>query len=170
MLENILDIARMEAGNLKPHMDPIDAGKFAAAAFDGFKVLFAEKKIKFRLERPAEPGLGFKGDERLLKRVLENILSNAMKFTPSGGTVAMGFKAEKGSVAFYVSDTGPGIPGDQRAAVFEKYKQLGTAGGESQGFGLGLAISKKIVELHKGTIRAEAGSSGGSTFVFALPA
>jgi signal transduction histidine kinase len=169
MLENILDIARMEAGNLKPHMDPIDAGKFAAVAFDSFKVLFAEKRVKFKLEQPAVPGLVFKGDERLLKRVLENILSNAYKFTPSGGTVALGLKAEKGSVLFYVSDTGPGIPGDQRAAVFEKYKQLENAGGERQGFGLGLAISKKIVELHKGTIRVEAGSSGGSKFVFALP-
>jgi len=169
MLENILDIARMEAGNLKPNIAPIEAAKFAAAAFDGFKVLFSEKGVKFRLDHHAAPATTFKGDERLLRRVLENILSNAYKFTPAGGTVEMGVRAEKGSVSFYVSDTGPGIPEGQRTAVFEKYKQLNNSEGERQGFGLGLAISKKIVEMHKGTIRVEAGASGGSRFVFALP-
>ena len=169
MLENILDIARMEAGNLKPRVTPIDAGKFTAAAFESFKALFEEKGIKFRLD-PAAPDLAFKGDERLLRRVLENILSNAYKFTPAGGTVVMDAKAGSGLVSFYISDTGPGIPEGQREVVFEKYKQLNGGDGGQQGFGLGLAIAKKIVEMHKGQIRVEAGPSGGSTFVFTLPA
>ena len=170
MLENILDIARMEAGNLKPRIAPIDAGKFSAAVFESFKALFGEKGLKFRLEHPAYPGPTFRGDERLLRRVLENILSNAYKFTPPGGAVVMGVMSEAGRVSFYVSDTGPGIPEGQRTAVFEKYKQLKGAEGAEQGFGLGLAITKKIVEMHKGTIRVEAGPSGGSRFVFELPA
>ena len=170
MLENILDIARMEAGNLKPHIESIDAEKFAAAAFESFKALFEGKGVKFRFEHPAAAGLTFRGDERLLRRVLENILSNAYKFTPSGGTVVLCAAAEAGRVGFYVSDTGPGIPEGQREAVFEKYKQLKGAQGEQQGFGLGLAITKKIVEMHKGTIHVEAGLSGGSRFVFSLPA
>jgi signal transduction histidine kinase len=102
--------------------------------------------------------------------VLENILSNAYKFTPAGGAVVIGAETEGDQVSFYVSDTGPGIPEAQRECIFEKYKQLDNQVGERQGFGLGLAISKKIVEMHKGTIRAEAGSSGGSRFVFELPA
>ncbi|MFA6435209.1 MAG: ATP-binding protein [Elusimicrobiales bacterium] len=169
MLENILDIARMEAGNLKPLVAAVDAEKFVSAAFEGFKALFEEKKIDFRLDPPAAGVPAFRGDERLLRRVLENILSNAYKFTPSGGTVVMGVRSAAGRVSFYISDTGPGIPEGQREAVFEKYKQLKGAQGEQQGFGLGLAITKKIVEMHKGRIYAEAGPSGGSRFVFELP-
>lgn len=169
MLENILDIARMESGNLKPHIASIDAGKFASAAFESFKALFEEKGVKFRLDHPATSNPAFKGDERLLRRVLENMLSNACKFTPPGGSVVVGASAEADLVSFYVSDTGPGIPEGQREAVFEKYKQLKGAEGSAQGFGLGLAIAKKIVEMHKGKIRVEAGPSGGSRFVFSLP-
>ena len=169
MLENILVVARLDAGNLKPDMAPIDAEKLSEAVFGNFKALFGEKGVAFRFDRPAVPLPAFKGDERLLRRVLENLLSNAYKFTPQGGTVVMGLAAENNSVSFYVSDTGPGIPEGQREAVFEKYKQLDNDGSEQRGFGLGLAISKRIVELHKGGIRAEAGPSGGSRFVFELP-
>ena len=168
MLENILDIARMEAGNLKPRMAPINALEFAASVFESFKALFEQKGVKFSLDQP-DSGLAFKGDERLLRRVLENILSNAYKFTPAGGSVAIGAGAVAGQVSFYVSDTGPGVPEDQRSVIFEKYKQLKSAEGAEQGFGLGLAITKKIVEMHKGRIRVEAGPSGGSRFVFELP-
>jgi len=169
MLENILDIARMDAGNLKPSVKPVDGGKLVSAVFEGFKALFNEKGVELKLDIPAS-GPDLKGDERLLRRVLENILSNAYKFTPAGGAVVIGAETEGDQVSFYVSDTGPGIPEAQRECIFEKYKQLDNQVGERQGFGLGLAISKKIVEMHKGTIRAEAGSSGGSRFVFELPA
>jgi signal transduction histidine kinase len=169
MLENILDIARMEAGNLKPRIAPIDVKKFTETVFDGFKALFDEKSVKFTLDCQGGFDRSFKGDERLLKRVLENILSNAYKFTPPGGAVALSAAVEKTLVSFSVSDTGPGIPECLRETVFEKYKQLDSAQGERQGFGLGLAIAKKIVEMHKGSIRVEAGPSGGSRFVVALP-
>ncbi len=169
MLENILDIARMEAGNLKPHIAPIDAEKFAAAAFESFKALFEEKGVQFRLDSAAASNLTFKGDERLLRRVLENILSNAYKFTPSGGAVSMRAGAEAGLVVFNIEDTGPGVPEGQREAIFEKYKQLNGVEGTEHGFGLGLAIAKKIVEMHKGKIYAEAVPSGGSRFVLTLP-
>jgi len=170
MLENILDIARMEAGNLKPRLAPINARKFAESVFESFKALFEQKGVRFVLDQPPAPALTFKGDERLLRRVLENILSNAYKFTPAGGSVFIGAGAEAGLMSFHVSDTGPGIPEGERAAIFEKYKQLKGAEGPEQGFGLGLAITKKIVEMHKGRIRVEPGPSGGSRFVFELPA
>ena len=168
MLENILDIARMDSGNLKPRLAPIDAGKLFSEVFNGFKALFDEKGVEFKMAS-VPPGLLVKGDERLLRRVVENFLSNAFKFTPKGGSVAMGAEAEGGKAVFYVSDTGPGIPGDQREAVFEKYRQLDGQEAERGGFGLGLAIAKKIVELHKGRIWAEPASSGGSRFAFELP-
>ena len=169
MLENILDIARMESGNLKPRIASIDAEKFGAAAFESFRALFDEKGVKFRFDSAAASNLTFKGDEWLLKRVLENILSNAYKFTPPGGAVLMRAGAEAGLVVFKIEDTGPGVPEGQREAIFEKYKQLNGVEGTEQGFGLGLAIAKKIVELHKGKIHAEAGPSGGSRFVLTLP-
>jgi two-component system sensor histidine kinase ResE len=168
MLENILDIARMDAGNLKPRVEPIDGGKLASAVCESFKALFGEKNIELKLDLPAS-GPVLKGDERLLRRVLENLLSNAYKFTPFGGSVTIGAGAENGLAFFYVSDTGLGIPEGERETIFEKYTQMEHQKGESRGFGLGLAISKKIVEMHKGKIRAEAAPSGGSRFIVALP-
>lgn len=159
MLENILDIARMEAGSVKPRMAEIRTEEFLGSVFENFKALFDEKKVEFVLERDSAPAV-FTGDERLLKRVLDNLLSNAYKFTPAGGTVRLGAKPDKGAALFYVSDTGPGIPKDSLGTIFEKYRQLKRTDEERQGFGLGLAIAKKIVELHGGRIWAEAGPGG----------
>ncbi|MBI4802887.1 MAG: HAMP domain-containing protein [Elusimicrobia bacterium] len=168
MLENILDIAKLDAGNVKPRLAQIRTVEFLEGVFKNFKALFAEKNVEFVFEPGPVPAV-FRGDERLLKRVFENLLSNAYKFTPAGGTVRLGAKPEKGAVSFYVLDTGPGIPGGLLKTVFEKYRQLGGPEEEPQGFGLGLAIAKKIVEIHNGTIRAEAEQGGGSRFVFELP-
>ncbi|HOW88837.1 MAG TPA: ATP-binding protein, partial [Elusimicrobiales bacterium] len=160
MLENILDIARMDSGSVKPRLEPIDGGGLVSSVFEGFKALFGEKKIELKADVPDQaPRL--KGDERLLRRVLENLLSNAYKFTPSGGAVTIGCAAGKALASFYVTDTGPGVPEAQREAIFEKYTRLETDKEEGRGFGLGLAISRKIVEMHKGSIRAEAVPSGG---------
>jgi two-component system sensor histidine kinase ResE len=163
LLENILDISRMEAGQLKPDRRKVKAAEFLAEAAAGFKVLFEEKKIDFTIETAGAGQAEFYADPPLLRRVLENLLSNAWKFTPAGGRVKASVTAEDGGVRFEVADSGPGIPADQVEAVFEKYKRLKTAD-EAAGFGLGLAISRKIVELHGGRIWAEAGPGGAFKF------
>ena len=159
LLENILDISRMEAGQLKPDLKPVNAAEFLSSAAESFRALFEEKGVALTVETSGAEGTGFSADSSLLRRVIENLLSNAWKFTPKGGQVTASAGAENGALVFTVSDTGPGIPPDQLEAVFEKYKQL-KAGGEESGFGLGLAISRKIVELHGGKIWAEAAPGG----------
>ena len=168
LLENILDISRMEAGQLRPDLRKTGAAEFLGEAAGAFKALFEEKKITFTVDTSGAGRAEFSADSSLLRRVVENLLSNAWKFTPEGGKVSVSVKAEAGTLEFEVSDSGPGIPADQLEGVFEKYKRLKAGEGEN-GFGLGLAISRKIVELHSGRIWAEGGPGGGAVFRFSVP-
>ncbi len=159
LLENILDISRMEAGQLKPDLSKTNAAQFLAASAEGFRALFEEKKISFTVETAGAEGLEFSADSSLLRRVIDNLLSNAWKFTPEGGRVTAAVRADGAHVLFTVSDSGPGVPAGQLETVFEKYKRLKAGEGES-GFGLGLAIARKIVEMHGGKVWTEAGPGG----------
>lgn len=166
MLENMLDISRMESGRLKPDMGKLKAGEFLSAVAESFRPLFDEKGVNFTVDAGGAGGTEFTADSQLLRRVLENLLSNAWKFTPAGGAVKASAAAVEGKLLFSVSDNGPGIPAGQLETVFERYKRLKAGEGEA-GFGLGLAIARKIVELHGGRIWAEAGRGG--LFRFELP-
>ncbi len=159
LLENILDISRMEAGQLKPDLRKVNAAEFLSSCAEGFRVLFEEKKITLAVETSGAEKIEFEADSSLLRRVMENLLSNAWKFTPEGGSVTASVKADKDGLVFSVADTGPGVQTGQLEAVFEKYKRLKDGEGET-GFGLGLPIARKIVELHGGKIWAEAAPGG----------
>jgi signal transduction histidine kinase len=109
------------------------------------------------------------GDERKVKQVLLNLLSNALKFTPEGGRidVGAGLRGEMAQVS--VADTGVGIAPADQEAVFEEFRQVGAAEKKAEGTGLGLALSRKFVELHGGKIWVESEPGRGSTFTFTLP-
>ena len=108
-------------------------------------------------------------DVRLVERVLMNLVGNAMKFTPSGGRITLTADAKGAEIEFAVKDTGPGIPADKLDAVFEKFKQLDRDAAKRAGYGLGLSICRKIVELHGGRIWVESKVGEGSRFAFTLP-
>ena len=165
LLENILDISRMEAGQLKPDLKRVNAAQFLSSAAESFRALFEEKGVELSVETSGVEKTEFSADSSLLRRVIENLVSNAWKFTPKGGKVTAAASVVNGGIVFSVKDTGPGIPPAQLDSVFEKYKQLKT-GEDEAGFGLGLAISRKIVELHGGRIWAEAAPGG--IFKFAV--
>ena len=167
LLENILDISKMDAGQLKPDKKKINAAEFLASSAEGFRALFEEKKITFLLDTTGAEKIEFTADYPLLRRVIENLLSNAWKFTPAGGKVTALVKAENGGLLFMVMDTGLGIPADQLGEIFEKYKRIKSGEGEA-GFGLGLAIARKIVDLHGGRIWVESLSGKGSRFYVLL--
>ena len=122
------------------------------------------------LEVEIDPRLGdIKGDERKVKQVLLNLLSNAIKFTPEGGRVEVAAAVNGKIVEISVADTGVGIAPEDQDAVFEEFRQVGTADKKVEGTGLGLALSRKFIELHGGRIWVQSQMGHGSTFTFTLP-
>jgi signal transduction histidine kinase len=124
-----------------------------------------------QLSQEVDPRLGeLEADERKVKQILLNLLSNAVKFTPDGGRVDVTAKLDTQSVEIAVRDTGVGIAPEDQAQLFEAFKQLGRDGSrKAEGTGLGLALTRKFVELHGGAIRVQSAPGSGSTFTVSLP-
>jgi len=123
-----------------------------------------------RLERTIDKDVGsIRADERKVKQVLLNLLSNALKFTPEGGEIRVRTELHNGMAQISVTDTGVGIAPEDQQAVFEEFRQVGTSEKKAEGTGLGLAISRKFIELHGGRIWVESQVGIGSTFAFTLP-
>ena len=142
------------------------------SAIDNALILVRERASRrgISLGRSIDEHLGrFRSDERKVKQVLLNLLSNALKFTPEGGRidVSAGVHGEVAEIA--VTDTGVGIAPEDQEAVFEEFRQVGTADKKVEGTGLGLALSRKFVELHGGKIWVKSQVGVGSTFTFTLP-
>jgi signal transduction histidine kinase len=110
-----------------------------------------------------------RADERKVKQVLLNLLSNAVKFTPEGGRIDVRADTRDGLAEISVTDTGVGISAEDQAAVFEEFRQVGASAKRVEGTGLGLALSRKFVELHGGRIWLTSRLGAGSTFTFTLP-
>jgi signal transduction histidine kinase len=110
------------------------------------------------------------GDERRIRQVIFNLLSNAVKFTPAGGSVDVTAWRVNGEVRVSVADTGPGIAAADRERIFEEFQQTEVGVEQQEGTGLGLALSKQLIELHGGRIWVESEVGKGSTFTFTLPA
>ena len=109
------------------------------------------------------------GDERKVKQVLLNLLSNALKFTPEGGQIDVAARLYDDRAEVSVEDTGVGIEPADQDAVFEEFRQVGTAEKKAEGTGLGLTLSRKFIELHGGKIWVTSAVGVGSTFTFTLP-
>jgi signal transduction histidine kinase len=110
-----------------------------------------------------------RGDERKVKQVLLNLLSNALKFTPEGDRIDVDARLDDEMAEVSVADTGIGIAPEDQEAVFEEFRQVGTADKKVEGTGLGLALSRKFIELHGGRIWVKSQLGAGSTFTFSLP-
>jgi signal transduction histidine kinase len=124
-----------------------------------------------RLEQEIDPRLGsFTADERKFKQILLNLLSNSIKFTPAHGRIAVKAVPAQRAVEISVSDTGAGIAPEDQEIIFEEFRQVKSSGaGRIEGTGLGLALTRKFVELHGGKIRVESEPGQGATFAFTLP-
>ncbi len=169
LVTDILDMAKLESGTMELNRSQFDA-RLILESMRGLYALEAEsRQIELRMTAGPPPHV-IVGDMRLIERVVMNLLGNALKFTPNGGVIELSIGAvSETELEFAVSDTGPGIPEFGLKAVFEKFKQLpGTPGGKRIGYGLGLAICKRVVDLHGGRIWAESAEGKGSRFVFRL--
>jgi len=122
------------------------------------------------LGRAIDDGVGtVQGDERKVKQVLLTLLSNAFKFTPEGGRIDVRAAMNDSMAEISVADTGVGIAPEDQEAIFEEFRQVGTADKKVEGTGLGLALSRKFIELHGGRIWVQSQLEEGSTFTFTLP-
>ena len=168
LINDILDLSKIEAGRME-----LEAASFdLPTAIDNTLVLVRERAQRrtIDLARTIDERLGVVvADERKVKQVLLNLLSNALKFTPEGGRIDVSARAHDGVAEISVHDTGIGIAAEDQEAVFEEFRQVGTARKKAEGTGLGLAISRKFIELHGGRIWVKSEPGTGSTFTFTLP-
>jgi signal transduction histidine kinase/CheY-like chemotaxis protein len=170
LIEDLLDVSRMISGKLKLNLRPVDLGPIAHAALEIIRPAAEAKRIT--VEAEVEERTVVRADPARIQQIMWNLLSNAVKFTPEGGRVSMVVSRDGGRVRIEVVDTGRGIPADFLPYVFDRFRQVdGTSSRREGGLGLGLAISRQLVEMHGGTIRAEsAGEDRGAVFCVELPA
>ncbi|HEY0193765.1 MAG TPA: ATP-binding protein [Kofleriaceae bacterium] len=170
LIEDLLDVSRILAGQLRIESQPIDLKSAVDAAIETVMPAALARDIRMTASAPA--GISVVGDAARLQQVVWNLLSNAVKFTPKGGTVTLHVRQDDGTAEITVTDTGKGIPADFQPHVFDRFRQADGAISRSYGgLGLGLSIVKELVHLHGGTVTvASAGDGQGSTFTVRIPA
>jgi signal transduction histidine kinase len=168
LINDVLDLSKVEAGQVQ----------LEVAAFSLREAL--ERGVVMVRERATTNGVALSldlspeveivnGDERRIRQVVFNLLSNAVKFTPAGGSVVVATERAGDGVEISVADTGPGVPPEDRERIFDEFQQTEVGVNEREGTGLGLALSRRLVELHGGRIWVESELGHGSRFVFTLP-
>ncbi len=168
LINDVLDLSRMEAGQLTLSLGDYAMGEIVHAVVSAVESLAAGKKLAFKAIVPADLPPG-RGDERRLTQVLLNLAGNAIKFTDAG-EVSIEARATDGGFLVSVSDTGPGISEADQARIFEEFQQADSSSTRAKGgSGLGLSISRRIVELHGGRLWVESVPGKGSTFHFTVP-
>jgi signal transduction histidine kinase len=169
LINDVLDLSKVEAGQFELEVAPFSLRE----ALERGVVMVRERATTngIAIELEAGPNVDIvTGDERRIRQVIFNLVSNAVKFTPAGGAVDVRATRADGEVRVAVADTGPGIARDDRERIFEEFQQAAAGIKQRDGTGLGLALSKRLVELHGGRIWAESELGKGSTFTFTLPA
>jgi GAF domain-containing protein len=168
LINDILDLSKIEAGRMELEVAEFDLSN----AIDNALILVRERATRrgIRLASTIDERLGMiGGDERKVKQVLLNLLSNALKFTPEGGRIDVRAGVHDAVAEVSVTDTGVGIAPEDQEVVFEEFRQVGTADKKVEGTGLGLALSRKFIELHGGRIWVKSQVGMGSTFTFTIP-
>jgi signal transduction histidine kinase len=169
LINDILDLSKIEAGRMELELTDFHL----PTALDSALTLVRERAGRrgITLQTSIDDRLGeTRADERKVRQVILNLLSNAMKFTPEGGRIDVGAVPRDGFVEISVTDTGIGIAPEDHEKVFEEFRQVGTAAKKVEGTGLGLALCRKFVELHGGRIWVKSRLGAGSTFTFTIPA
>ena len=170
LIEDLLDMSSIASGKVRLELLPLAPAAIAAAAIDTVRPSAEAKQITINTDFEAAPGM-VSGDASRLQQIIWNLLTNAVKFTPCGGTVTVGVKRETDQIAITVCDSGVGIAPEFIGHVFERFRQAdATTTRKHGGLGLGLAIAKHLVEQHGGTISASShGPDLGSSFTVRLP-
>jgi signal transduction histidine kinase len=165
LINDVLDLSKVEAGRMELALSSVSVSETLRAGV----TMHAERASRagLALDLSVDRGLVVQADERKLRQVVFNLVSNAVKFTPRGGHVEVRARRVDGVVEVAVADTGPGIPLEERELIFDEFRQAGGTRGD--GTGLGLPIARRFIELHGGRLWVEGAPGQGSTFRFTLP-
>jgi signal transduction histidine kinase/ActR/RegA family two-component response regulator len=171
LIDDLLDVSRIMSGKLRLDMRRVDVDAVVCAAVDVLRPGAELKNVALNVELGAQDGIHLLADADRLQQVVWNLVSNAIKFTASGGTVSVHVSRALGAVRLVVRDTGRGIPAEHLPFIFERFRQVdSTATRMYGGLGLGLAIVRHLVELHGGSVSAESDGPGlGATFTVHVP-
>jgi signal transduction histidine kinase len=168
LINDVLDLSKVEAGQVELEMQPFSVREALERGVVMVRERATEDGVDIALASDLDVDV-VEGDERRIKQVIFNLLSNAVKFTPPGGEVDVSAARVNGEVRISVADTGPGVAVEDHERIFEEFQQTEAGLEQREGTGLGLALSKRFVELHGGRIWLESEPGRGSTFVFTLP-
>ncbi len=170
VLNDVLDLSKIEAGKLELEVHDFDLERVAQSVRDAFTVVATGKGLKLDVEVTAEAAGVWRGDGDRLRQIVNNLVSNALKFTSEGQVKARFELADAGGIRLSVSDTGIGIPADKMGALFEKFTQADSSTTRRYGgTGLGLAICRELAQLMSGSISVASEEGKGSTFYAELP-
>ncbi|MCX5750432.1 MAG: PAS domain-containing sensor histidine kinase [Candidatus Saganbacteria bacterium] len=169
LTNDLLDLSKIEAGMFKLDIKKIKPKEYLDEILEEMLLLAEHKNISLDISLPEKPPL-IKADPLKLHQIFNNLIGNAIKFTPAGGGIRITVTPKKGFVQFEVQDTGCGIPRKEQKTIFNKYHQFLTKKDKAiKGTGLGLAISKLLIEAHGGKIWVKSVPGKGSSFIFTLP-
>jgi signal transduction histidine kinase len=169
LVNSILEVTRIEVGEVTLTVEPIDLPEFISGLRSSYGDVL-EREIALCWDYPADLPI-LRSDVGKLRQILQHLINNAIKFTDKGSvTVSARYEREKREVSFSVTDTGVGIPAEARDLIFEKFAQVDSSNSRVyEGAGLGLYIAKKFTEMLRGTIAVEGEVNSGSTFTVTLP-
>lgn len=167
IINDILDLATIDAGAMTLNLGPVDIRKTTAAAAEGIRDRLVNNDIRLELE--VAPDIGsFTADERRVRQILFNLLSNAVGFSPEGQVVTLKAERRDEAVVFYVTDQGPGIPAEMKDRIFDWF-ETHPLGSRHRGAGLGLSIVRSFVQLHGGTVTLDSAVGRGTTVICTFP-
>ncbi|UPT74715.1 MAG: HAMP domain-containing histidine kinase [Elusimicrobiota bacterium] len=169
MATNLLNLGRLESGKFTLDIQRVDACALLKGAVSRLEILATRKKLKTLLDLPPDCELPCAGDPDALSLVVANLFTNAVKYTHEGGTVTMGARAHGGEVEIFVADTGIGIAPEEREKIFTGFYRAEEGKKEAKGFGVGLALSRMILEAHGADLELTSEPGKGSRFFFQLP-
>jgi signal transduction histidine kinase len=167
LINDVLDLAKIESGKMELALSQVELPELLRSTISMHSEQASRNGIALTLTaEPAE--IEVAADERRVRQIVFNLLSNAIKFTPADGRVDVSARLDDGQVEIAVADTGPGIPAEDQETIFEEFEQAAD-GKKVEGTGLGLPLSRKLVELHRGHLWVESEPGRGSIFRFTLP-
>ena len=168
LIAQLFEYSKLEAKQIEPKKEPFYIGELAQDVFVKYQILTKEKNIALSLDMPNQLPMVF-ADLGLVERVIQNLMDNAVKFTPKNGKIILQINPLKDHVEIKIADNGPGISKEDQVHIFERHTKATHKKDSNTGAGLGLAIAHKILKLHNATIRVQSKLNEGTAFMFQLP-